>query len=124
MLLCVAANSIVISSCKSDDVEFSPSVPYSIEINGTEFQNGDSLYGRVIIDTESMIQGTSIEKIDCRLGNIVIGTVKNSMVCPFGVRLVNKPIGMHTLSVIIKCESPGYDKTFWRYDLETINIKE
>lgn len=123
-LLCAAIGSIALQSCKSDDIELSPSVPYRIEINGTEFQNGDSLYGRIIILTDSLIPGTAIKKIDCRLGNIVIGTVKNEMVCPFGVRLIDKPIGTHTFSVIIKCEAPDCDETFWRYDFETITIKK
>ena len=124
MLLFVAAYCILISSCKNNEIEESPAIPYKIELNGTEFHNGDSLFGRVIIDEKSLIQGTVIEKIDCRLGNIVIGTVANDRVCPFGTRLIDKPIGIHTLSLIIKCKTPGYDETFWRYDLKTINIKQ
>lgn len=111
-------------NCKNDDIEISPSVPFKIEINGTDFRNGDNLYGRVIIDMKSIIPGTEVKKIDCRLGNIVIGTVENEMICPFGVILQDKPIGKHVFSIIIKCESPGYDETFWRHDLEIINIKE
>lgn len=114
---------IVLTACKEDEVEFSPSVPYKIELNDSIFHNGDSLYGCVTIDQQKMVAGTDIKKIDCRLGNIVIGTTKNKMDCPFGVRLKDKPAGKHTFSVIIKCESPDCDETFWRHDLKMITIK-
>lgn len=115
---------LVFTACKDDDLEISPSVPYSIELNDSIFHNGDSLYGRVVINQQKMVAGTSIKKIDCRLGNIVIGTTKGKMECPFGVRLKDKPIGTHTFSVIIKCESPDCDETFWRYDFKMITIKD
>ncbi|MCD8295976.1 MAG: hypothetical protein LUC88_00220 [Prevotella sp.] len=105
-----------------EDVDIVPSVPYSIELNDSVYHNGDSLYGRVIINTESMPSGTNIKKIDCRLRNIVIGSEVNTYVCPFGVKLEDMPIGIHTLSVIVKCKAPGYDLTYWRYDLKMINI--
>ena len=110
--------------CKKDEVKFSPSVPYSLIINDSIFHNGDSLFGRVVIKEKEMVAGTDIKKIDCRLGNIVIGTTKGKMECPFGVRLKDKPIGTHTFSVIIKCETPDYDETFWRYDKKMIEIKK
>jgi len=116
---------IAISSCKEDEVTFSPSVPFKVEFNKavTEYQNGDSLYGNVIVKEDSLIKGMQVKKIDCRLGNIVIGTVEGKMVCPFGVRLKDKPVGTHTFSVIIKCEAPDCDETFWRHDFKTITIK-
>jgi len=116
---------VVFSGCKEDeDVEFSPSVPYRIVINDSIFHNGDSLYGRVIVIEDSLVSGMNVKKIDCRLGNIVIGAVNNKMVCPFGVRLKDKPAGTHTFSVIIKCEAPDCEETYWRYDLKMITIKE
>lgn len=114
---------VLFTACKKDELDLSPSVPYDIKINKKTFHNGDSLYGRVVIDEKKMVTGTKIKKIDCRLGNIVIGTSENEMNCPFGVRLKDKPIGTHTFSVIIKCESPDCDETFWRYDLDMITIK-
>lgn len=123
--LAVFFTALVISSCKKDEVAFSPYVPFKVEFNkvSTEYQNGDSLYGNVTIKEDSLVKGMQIKKIDCRLGNIVIGTVENKMVCPFGVRLKDKPVGTHTFSVIIKCEAPDCDETFWRHDFKTIRIK-
>lgn len=123
--LLVLLSSIIcfmVSSCKEDEIEVSPEVPYTIDINGVEFENGDSLYGKVIINQEEMVVGTEIKKIDCRLGNIVIGTTENQMECPFGVRLKDKPVGTHTFSVIIKCVSPDCDETYWRTDSKFITI--
>ena len=113
---------IVIASCQKD-LEISPYVPFTVELNDSVYHNGDSLYGRVVIDQLKMVSGTEIKKIDCRLGNIVIGTTEGKMECPFGVRLKAKPIGEHTFSVIIKCESPDCDETFWRDDTKKIIIK-
>ena len=116
--------SSVIVGCKEDEIVFTPSVPYRVVLNDSVYHNGDSLYGRVFVLQDSMVTGTVVKKIDCRLGNIVIGTVENQMECPFGVRLVNKPIGDHTFSVIIKCEAPDCDETFWRNDfVKLITIK-
>lgn len=115
----------ILSGCE-DNKDFSPPVSYEIEFNDSllQYHNGDSLYGHVTIIEDSLITGTEIKKIDCRLGNIVIGTVKNEMVCPFGVRLKDKPVGQHTFSVIIKYEVPGYDETFLRANFtELITIK-
>lgn len=125
LIIAVLFTALVISSCKKDEVTFSPSVPFKVEFNKaiTEYQNGDSLYGNVTIKEDSLVKGMQIKKIDCRLGNIVIGTVENKMVCPFGVRLKDKPVGTHTFSVIIKCEAPDCDETFWRHDFKTITIK-
>lgn len=123
-LFLLLVSGIVLTACNKDDLEISPSVPYSIEFNDSIFHNGDSLYGRVVIDQQKMVAGTDIKKIDCRLGNIVIGTVENKLVCPFGVRLKDKPAGTHTFSVIIKCEAPDCDETFWRYDFKMITIKK
>lgn len=122
LLLCA----ICFIGCNSDDdeVKLSPTVPYSVEFNDSIYHNGDSLFGRVVINQGKMAAGTEIRKIDCRLGNVVIGTVENKMICPFGVRLKDKPIGTHTFSVIIKCESPGCEETFWRYDLKRVIIKK
>ena len=113
---------IVIASCQKD-LEISPYVPFTVELNDSVYHNGDSLYGRVVIDQLKMVSGTEIKKIDCRLGNIVIGTTEGKMECPFGVRLKDKLIGEHTFSVIIKCESPDCDETFWRDDTKKIIIK-
>ena len=114
----------VLSSCKKNEPVFSPSVPFRVEFNDTAYHNGDSLFGRVIIIKDSMVAGTAVKKIDCRLGNRVIGTVENQLECPFGVRLENKPTGQHTFSVIIKCETPDCDETFWRNDfVKLITIK-
>lgn len=115
---------VAFTACNEDDLEVSPSVPYSIEFNDSIFHNGDSLYGRVVINQQKMVAGTDIKKIDCRLGNIVIGTTENKMECPFGVRLKDKPAGTHTFSVIIKCEAPDCDETYWRYDYNMIIIKD
>lgn len=115
---------IVFTACNKDELEVSPAVPCSIVLNDSIFHNGDSLCGRVVINQQKMIAGTDIKKIDCRLGNIVIGTTENKMECPFGVRLKDKPAGKHTFSVIIKCEAPDCDETFWRYDFKMITIKD
>lgn len=108
----------------NEDVKFSPTIPYSLEVNSYTLQNGDSLYGVVTIEPDSLISGTEVKKIDCRLGNIVIGTVENQLVCPFGMRIEDKPIGVHTLSVIIKYQVPEFDETYLRTDLDIITIKE
>lgn len=121
-LICISV--ILLAGCKEDELEVSPAVPFTIELNQTEYHLGDSLYGKVVINTSELTSGTTIEKIDCRLGNIVIGTTVNQMSCPFGVRLKDKPIGTHTFSVIIKCQSPNCDLTFWRTDYKMIEIKE
>ena len=122
--LIILLGSSVVIGCKKDEKDFSPSVPYSVVFNDSIYHNGDSLYGCVTINQDSMVAGTMIKKIDCRLDNIVIGSVENQMECPFGVRLMNKPIGDHTFSIIIKCESPDCDETFWRYDfVKHITIK-
>lgn len=110
-------------SCSEDEIKVSPYVPFTVSINGVEFENGDSLYGQVLIDEADLEEGTEIKKIDCRLGNIVIGTTTNELVCPFGIRLKDKPVGEHTFSVIIKCQSPDCDETYWRTDSKTITIK-
>lgn len=125
-LLCAVLASIVFISCQNDDYNYSPAVAYRIEgLNSPiEYHNGDSLYGRIVVIKDSLIAGMQIKKIDCRLGNKVIGTVENTLVCPFGVRLKDKPIGTHTLSVIIKCEAPDCDETFWRYDFKMVEITE
>lgn len=115
--------SIAFVGCKEDDLELCPAVPYTIEGLEASYQNGDSLSGRIVVIADSLISGMDVKKIDCRLGNIVIGTVENKLVCPFGVKLVDKPKGTHTFSVIIKCEAPGYDETYWRYDYKCINIE-
>ncbi len=114
---------MILFSCNEDEVIFSPAVSHRIELNDSIYHNGDSLYGRVIVIEDSLTAGMDVKKIDCRLGNIVIGTVENQLVCPFGVRLKDKPIGTHTFSVIIKCEAPECDETFWRYDYRIITIK-
>ena len=136
VLLCVALGSALLCGCKGKEINACPDVPFSVEFNKIDFDNndtiygcttyanGDSLYGRVIIGLDSISYNTIIDKIDCRLGNIVIGSSEDSRICSFGVRLKDKPIGVHTFSIIVKCEAPGYDLTFLRYDLETINIKE
>jgi len=113
---------ITVIGCKEDEKEISPSVFYNIELNDSVYENGDSLYGYVEIDKRRLIKDTEIKKIDCRLGNVVIGTTKNQLTCPFGVRIKDKPVGTHTLSIIVKCETPGYLETFWRYDLKIIHI--
>lgn len=117
---------IVFTACQNDNNDYSPAVSYRIEgLNESlTYHNGDSLYGRIVINEDSLITGTAIKKIDCRLGNIVIGTIENDIACPFGVRLKDKPIGTHTLSVIIKCEVPDFDETYWRYDFKMIEITE
>ena len=117
-------SSIAFISCKEDEVVLSPSVPYRMEFNDSIYHNGDSLFGRVVVIRDSLIVGMDVKKIDCRLGNIVIGTVENKMECPFGVRLKDKPAGTHTFSVIIKCEAPDCDETIWRYDFKMITIKD
>lgn len=126
ILFSVSIAGMLFVGCKKDNDSYSPAVSYQIEgvSASTEYHNGDLLSGRVVILEESLIPGTEIKKIDCRLGNIVIGSVENSMVCPFGVVLHDKPAGIHILSVIIKCESPDCDETYWRYDLKMINIKD
>lgn len=123
-LFAICVCSIVFGGCKEDEVVFSPAVPFRVELNSAIYHNGDSLYGRVIVIEDSLVVGMNVKKIDCRLGNIVIGTVENQLVCPFGMRLKDKPIGTHTLSVIIKCEAPDCDETFWRTDYDIITIKE
>ena len=114
---------MILFSCNEDEVIFSPAVSHRIELNDSIYHNGDSLYGRVIVIEYSLTAGLAVKILDCRLGNIVIGTVENQLVCPFGVRLKDKPIGTHTFSVIIKCEAPECDETFWRYDYRIITIK-
>lgn len=121
--LFVFMSGIAMFGC-SEEVQFSPAVPYRIELNDSVFHIGDSLHGRIVVIEDSLVSGMKVKKIDCRLGNIVIGSVKNAMICPFGVRLLDKPIGTHTFSVIIKCEAPGCDDTFWRYDYKMITIKQ
>lgn len=125
ILLSVILGSILLIACQKDNEDYSPAVAYRIEgLNDSiTYHNGDSLFGRIVIIEDSLIAGTEIKKIDCRLGNIVIGNVENARVCPFGVRLKDKPVGTHTFSVIIKCEAPDCDETFWRYDFKMINIK-
>lgn len=115
----------IFTACQKANDDYSPAVAYRIEgLNDSiTYHNGDSLYGRIVIIEDSLIAGTEIKKIDCRLGNIVIGTVENAKICPFGVRLKDKPAGTHTFSVIIKSEAPGCDETFWRYDFKMISIK-
>ena len=115
---------LALAGCKNDELTPAPEVPYTIELNKTVFHNGDSLYGRVIVNENELAEGMKIKKIDCRLGNIVIGTTKNAMVCPFGVRLEDKPIGEHTFSVIFKCDASDCDETYWRYDIKMITINE
>lgn len=116
MTLLAIMMATMFSACSNDDVEFSPEVPFDIEIQDTQYCNGDSLFGKIVIKTTEMVAGTEIKKIDCRLGNIVIGTTNGKTECPFGVRLKDKPLGYHTFSVIIKCKSPDYDETYWRHD--------
>lgn len=124
LLFIVGATFALLTGCdKDDEIKVSPDVPFTYVLNQTEYQNGDSLYGKVIINTKEMVAGTKIEKIDCRLGNIVIGTTENEMECPFGIRLADKPTGTHILSIIIKCQSPDCDLTYWRHDIKNINIK-
>ena len=122
-ILLLLLGSIALVSCEKDDLDFCPAVYYTVEGLENSYQNGDTLSGRVVVIADSLISGMNVKKIDCRLGNIVIGTVENELVCPFWVKLVDKPIGTHTFSVIIKCEAPGYDETYWRYDFECINIE-
>ena len=133
-----------LSSCQKE-LECTPFVPFDVYLNNTVFHavcvdnevivkdvelnnlvyhNGDSLYGKIVIDKNEMTPGTNVQKIDCRLGNIVIGTNENQFECPFGVRLSDKPIGVHKLSVIIKCKAPDYDQTYWRLDLGLITITD
>lgn len=107
-----------------NEVSFSPPIQFQLNLNDNEFQNGDILSGKVVILTESLISGTEIMKIDCRLDNIVIGTVVDQIECPFEVKLKDKPIGTHTMSVIIKYQVPGYDLTYLREDYENVIIKE
>lgn len=120
LIVCVA----IFVSCSENSVKISPKVPYRIELNDSVYHIGDSLYGRVVIIEDSLVAGTKIEKIDCRLANIVIGNVENEKICPFGIRLVDTPVGVHTFSVIIKCKAPDCDETYWRYDSKIITIKE
>lgn len=122
-LLLAFSLSATFISCTEDEGELSPAVPHRIELNDTVFHNGDSLHGRIVVVEDSLVSGMKVSKIDCRLGNIVIGTAKNAMTCPFGVRLTGKPAGKHVFSVIIKCEAPGCEETFWRYDYKLITIK-
>lgn len=124
LLFCVVLASTLFVGCQKDNDDYSPAVACRIEgLNDSiVYHNGDSLFGRIVIIEDSLITGTTIKKIDCRLGNIVIGTVENAMVCPFGVRLKDKPIGTHTFSIIIKCKAPDCDETYWRYDFKMINI--
>lgn len=123
-MLVIFACNIALFSCKKDEVRLSPTVPYRIELNDSIYHNGDSLYGRVVVIEDSLISGMNVKKIDCRLGNIVIGSVESRMVCPFGIKLKDKPLGEHTFSVIIKCEAPDYDETYWKHDYKMITIKE
>lgn len=116
--------SISFTGCSEDEPQFSPAVPYSIELNDSVFHMGDSLFGRIIVIEDSLLPGMKVKKIDCRLANKVIGSVENAKVCPFGVRLTETPIGIHTFSVIIKCEAPDCDETYWRYDYKMIIVKE
>lgn len=116
--------SISFWGCSEDEMKFSPAVPYSIELNDSVFCVGDSLFGRIVVIEDSLSVGMRVKKIDCRLANKVIGSVDNAKVCPFGVRLTETPIGIHTFSVIIKCEAPNCDETYWRYDYKMITIKE
>ena len=120
MTLLAIMMATMFSACSKDDVVFSPEVPYNIELSNSEYCNGDSLYGKIVIKTTEMVSGTQIKKIDCRLGNIVIGTTTNKTECPFGIRLKDKPLGYHIFSVIIKCESPDCDETYWRHDYKDL----
>ena len=110
------------SACSKDDVVFSPEVPYNIELSNSEYCNGDSLYGKIVIKTTEMVSGTQIKKIDCRLGNIVIGTTTNKTENDNKVveNKKDKPLGYHIFSVIIKCESPDCDETYWRHDYKNL----
>ena len=116
--------SIYFTGCSEDKLEFSPAVPYRIELNDSVFHVGDSLFGRIVVIGDSLLPEMNVKKIDCRLANKVIGSVDNAKVCPFGVRLADTPIGVHTFSVIIKCEAPDCDETYWRYDYKMITIKD
>lgn len=125
LLLVTFITCLIFDGCKEDEeLETSPSVPHRIELNDTVYHIGDSLSGRIVVLEDSLIAGTVIKKIECRFANKLIGTVENIGICPFGVRLVSTPVGIHTLSVIIKCEAPGYEEALWRYDYKMIIIKE
>ncbi len=113
---------LFVFGCKQDEPKFMPAIPLDIDFNQTQYQNGDSLYGNVTLDLSQAVSGIKIEKIDCRLGNIVIGESKNTTTCKFGVRLEDKPIGKHIFSVIVKCDAPDYDQTYLRYDYEIVDI--
>ncbi len=118
----IAIMSLTFFGCKNDKYTPTPEVPYEIELNNVIFHNGDSLFGKIVVKGNELANGLKVRKIDCRLGNIVIGTVKDELVCPFGIRLKDKPLGEHTISVIFKCEAPKCDETFWRYDIKMITI--
>lgn len=124
ILIITAISCICFTGCSEDEPEFSPAVPYRIELNDSVYHVGDSLFGRIVVIEDSLISGMDVKKIDCRLANKVIGSVDNAKVCPFGVRLTDTPVGVHTFSVIIKCEAPDCDETYWRYDFKMITIKE
>ena len=124
VIMLTIISGLYFTGCSEEDLEFSPAVPYRIEINDSTFHMGDSLYGRIVVIEDSLLPGMDIKKIDCRLANRVIGSVDNAKVCPFGVRLTETPIGVHTFSVIIKCEAPNCDETYWRYDYKMITIKD
>lgn len=120
LIIPLSVLAMIIVACSKDELEVSPSVPYNIELNKNIFCNGDSLFGKIVINDNNMVPGTQVKKIDCRLGNIVIGTTEGQFECPFGLRLKDKPLGFHVFSVIIKCQSPDCDETFWRDDYSTI----
>lgn len=112
---------LVTFGCK-EEPKFAPAIPFDIKLNQKQYQNGDSLFGEVIVDMNKVESGTEIEKIDCRLANIVIGNAADSPVCKFGVRLKDKPLGTHTLSVIIKYQVPDFDVSYIRADLKVVDI--
>lgn len=122
ILLFISISFLSVFSCKNEEPEFMPIIPLDINLNQELYQNGDSLFGKVTLDMSKAVSGTDIQKIDCRLGNIVIGESKNSTTCKFGVLLKDKPTGRHKLSVIIKCKAPDYDLTYLRYDFDMVNI--
>ncbi|MDE5560652.1 MAG: hypothetical protein K2J00_02430 [Bacteroidaceae bacterium] len=123
VLMSFVACGMVLVGC-SAALEPTPEVPYTLEFNETDYYVGDTLFGRIVVQEDQLAVGTKVKKIDCRLANIVIGNVENGMVCPFGMRLKDTPVGTHTFSVIIKCEAPGCAETYRRYDYKMINIKE
>lgn len=122
LLLSLSIMLLLVFSCKKDEPKFVPSIPLDIDLNQEYYQNGDSLFGKVSLDLSKAAPGTDIQKIDCRLSNIVIGESKNSTTCKFGVLLKDKPAGKHKLSIIIKCEAPDYDLTYLRYDFDMVEI--